>query len=160
MSGSGRKEDKPGPCVGGGKSIVEFLGVASPAPEGRRPEAGESATGAAAGFLKITLPFEEAEVLSLAESGLNEEEILAELGWEEALAPSQRAMFEAIIKKGHALGRAKLKRAQFQAALEGKVSAQSHLLAQMDPEPGASPEGEVIEVVREVLDPEEKDSKS
>ena len=139
---------------------MEYLGVASAPPEGRRPEAGESAKGPAIGALKISLPIKEAELLPLAESGLSEEEILAELGWEEALVPSQRAVFEAVLKKGRALGRAKLKRAQYQAALEGKVSAQSHLLARMDSESGASPEDEEIEVVREVLDPGEKDPQS
>ena len=160
MSCSGRKNGKTGACAAGKEFSVEALGVASPPPGGRRLEAGESATGPVVGTLKFILPFEEAELLPLAESGLSEEEILAELGWEEALAPSQRAVFEAILKKGRALGRAKLKRAQYQAALEGKVSAQSHLLARMDPESGASPEDEEIEVVREVLDPGEKDPQS
>ena len=160
MSGSGWKNDKPGACAAGEESFVEALGVASPPPEGRRLEAGESATGPTARALKITMPFQEAELLALAESGLSKEEILAELGWEEALVPSQQAVFEAIIKKGRALGRAKLKRAQFQAALGGKVSAQSHLLARMDRESGASPEGEEIEVVREVLHPGGKETQS
>ena len=160
MSGFGCKNDKPGSGADGEESIVENLGVASPPPEGGRLEAGESATGPMAGALKNTMPFREAEVLPLAESGLSEEEILAELGWEEALAPSQRAVFEAIIKKGRALGRAKLKRAQYEAALDGKVSAQSHLLARMERESGASPEGEEIEVVREVLDPGGKETQS
>ena len=160
MSGSGCKNDKPGSGADGEESIVEDLGVASPPPEGHRPEAGESARGKVAGTLKIGKPFQEAEVLPLAESGLSEEEILAELGWEEALAPSQRAVFEAILKKGRALGRAKLKQAQYQAALKGQVSAQSHQLARMDRETGASPEGEEIEVVREVLHPGGKETQS
>lgn len=160
MSCSGRKNGKTGPCAAGEKFSVEYLGVASPPPESRGPEAGESVPGPAIGALKFILPFEEAELLPLAESGLSEVEILAELGWEEALVPSQRAVFEAILKKGRALGRAKLKRAQYQAALEGKVSAQSHLLARMDSESGASLEDEEIEVVREVLDPGEKDPQS
>lgn len=65
----------------------------------------------------------------LAARGLNMEEILVELGWDGPLPPSRKVRIEAAIKKGRALGSAALKQAHYQAALEGKVTAQSHMLS-------------------------------
>ena len=87
-------------------------------------------------------------VESLAAQGLSLEQILLELGAEAELQPSLKVRAEAALKKGRALGAAKIKKAQYEAALGGSVTAQSHMLELLQ---DAEPEDEVTVTVERVV---------
>lgn len=95
------------------------------------------------------------QVEALAACGLTLEQIAVELGIVGAPRPSLRVRMEAAIKRGRAIGSAKLKRAHYQAALKGSVSAQKEMLALLEDEL----EDDDPVVVEEVIlhDPEEGD---
>jgi hypothetical protein len=67
-------------------------------------------------------------VESLAAQGLSRDQIFAELGVESEPPPTAQVRVEEAMKKGRALGAARIKKAQYEAALAGSVSAQSHML--------------------------------
>ena len=69
-----------------------------------------------------------AEAETLAGQGLNEEQVLAVLGVEGELNAEAEARLEASMRKGRALGAARIRKAQYEAALKGSVTAQSQLL--------------------------------
>ena len=68
------------------------------------------------------------KVLELAQHGHTQGEILICLGIQSPLEIEQQQEFQEAVRRGHALGRAEIKKAQYQAALEGKVTAQSQVL--------------------------------
>jgi hypothetical protein len=84
----------------------------------------------------------------LAGQGLSREQIEAELGIESDLPPALAVRVEVAMKKGRALGAAKIKKAQYEAALGGSVSAQSHMLEWLQ---DAEPEDEVTVTVERVV---------
>jgi hypothetical protein len=92
------------------------------------------ATDAPAGTEAPPLP---QRVAALAARGLDEAEIRVRLGLPEALdARSERMLAEAF-RHGQLLGRAAIKEAQFEAALGGRVTAQTQVLARL-----GEPQGE------------------
>ena len=72
------------------------------------------------------------EAERFAGKGLTLDEILVELGWEQEFQPSQKLQLEAAIKRGRAKGSAALKRAHYDAALGGQVSAQARMLTLLE----------------------------
>jgi hypothetical protein len=95
-------------------------------------------------------------VASLAECGLTLAEIFAELGVPSALPLSERQAAEAAFRKGRASGIARIKRAQFEAALSGKTGAQAQVLRSLGALPAdeSAITGEVA-VVREIIGAED-----
>jgi hypothetical protein len=89
-----------------------------------------------------------AAVEALAAQGLSLDQILFELGVEPELPPSLRVRAEAALKKGRALGAARIKKAQYEAALGGSVSAQCHMLELLQ---DAESEDEVTVTVERVV---------
>ena len=85
-------------------------------------------------------------VASLAAHGLTEPEIRLRLGLPARLSAAQATALAAAIREGRLKGSAEIKEAQFDAAKEGKTSAQARVLELLrDPD---IEEG--IEVVREI----------
>ena len=100
-------------------------------------------------------------VANMAGHGLTLSEIFEELGLPEPLPKSQRVAAELAFKKGRASGIAQVKRAQFQAALDGKTSAQAQVLKRLGvAEEGDSALNSEIEVVREIIDVPDENSTS
>lgn len=97
--------------------------------------------------------FDAEAVATLAAYGLTAEEILVKLEVPLPLPAGKRKEFAAAIRRGRALGSAKIKQAQFEAALEGRVSAQSHVLSTLGSgdDKGATTGGEPIRVIREII---------
>ena len=71
------------------------------------------------------------QVAALAACGLTLQEVTAELGVPSKLPRKHREAFEIAFKRGRASGIARVKQAQFAAALEGKTSAQAELLKRL-----------------------------
>ncbi len=170
MSPTPRKSTKSRPrkaAVKAVESVLDSLETPSHPPgnakrSGNTPEndpvgdAGESpgSTGESPGSTGAGLDL--AAVERLAGQGLTLAEILVELGWEEPLRPSRKVQLEAAIKRGRAKGSAALKQAHYNAAIEGRVSAQSRMLSMLeennDPDEDA---GETEFIVERVIIGEE-----
>lgn len=96
------------------------------------------------------------QVARLAARGLDEAEIRVRLELPEALdAERERTLAEAF-RRGQLLGRAQIKEAQYEAALQGRVTAQTRVLARLGEWPGeeggeAGGAAEDVEVVRRIL---------
>ena len=101
----------------------------------------------------------EEKIASLAALGLDEAEIEAWL--EESLEanPISNEGFETAVELGRIKGSARIKAAQYEAALQGKVTAQAQVLARL--EGGMIEEGEgedrEFEVVQEIITPEKSE---
>ena len=95
------------------------------------------------------------KIIAQATHGMTVEEILALLGEaieEEGITEEE---FQAVVERGIIEGCAEIKRAQYQAALRGKVNAQAKVLSLLGAEEGREPEhrGEKkeFEVIREII---------
>ncbi len=147
-----------------GESIVDLLDVPSPPPTGGRRHAGRTRAEAEGGGKFRLKPSAKAvidltAVASLAAHGLTEEEILIKLGVCGGLSPGQQEAFAEQIRKGRALGSAEIKRAQYQSAMEGKVSAQNHLLTALsDPAGEDRKEEEEFTVEEEIIQTDGQES--
>ncbi len=101
----------------------------------------------------------EEKIVSLAELGLDEAEIEAWL--EESLEddPISKERFDTAVELGRIKGSARIKAAQYEAALQGKVTAQAQVLARLEGDMIEEGEGEVreIEVVQEIIRPEKSE---
>ena len=91
------------------------------------------------------------EVERLAGQGLTLDEILVELGWEQALRPSHKLQLEAAIKRGRAKGSAALKRAHYDAAIGGQVSAQARMLTLLEEDKDSAEPAETEFIVERVM---------
>lgn len=95
------------------------------------------------------------KIIAQAAHGMTREEILVLLG--EAIAEEgiTEEEFQAVVERGIIEGCAEIKRAQYQAALRGKVNAQAKVLSLLGAEEGPEPEdkGETqeFEVIREII---------
>lgn len=137
------------------ETITDLRGLPSPSPtKRRRPErggAGDADGGKVPGPPSWNGPPLE-EVERLAGRGLTLEQILVQLEWEGELTASQRVRVEAAVKKGRALGSSAIKQAHYEAAINGRVSAQSHMLSILeDEENGGEEEETEFVVVRQVI---------
>lgn len=116
---------------------------------GDAPEEGED--GRDAEGVRIVLK----KIIAQAAHGMTREEILVLLG--EAIAEEgiTEEEFQAVVERGIIEGCAEIKRAQYQAALRGKVNAQAKVLSLLGAEEGPEPEdkGETqeFEVIREII---------
>ena len=94
----------------------------------------------------------EGKIAGFAAKGLAEVEIrhlLAEALMEH---PIEEDRFAAAMEKGRGMGRARIKSAQYDAALAGKVSAQAQVLARLENQEGQTKGGvREFEVVREIV---------
>ena len=101
----------------------------------------------------------EEKIASLAALGLDEDEIGAWL--EESLEddPISDEQFEKAVELGRIKGSARIKAVQYEAALQGKVTAQAQVLARLEGDMIEEGEGEVreIEVVQEIITPEKSE---
>ena len=99
----------------------------------------------------------EEKIASLAALGLDEAEI--EVCLEASLEddPISKERFDTAVESGRIKGSARIKAAQYEAALQGKVNAQAQVLARLEGDRIEEGEGEEreIEVVRKILTPEE-----
>ncbi len=145
------------------QTITDLRGLPSPPPTNRcrsvRSDAGDADEGKATGPESWSGPRLE-EVERLAARGLTLEQILVQLEWEGELTASQRVRVEAAVKKGRALGSSAIKQAHYEAALSGRVSAQSHMLSILEGEENGGEEEETeFVVVRQVIGeaPQEED---
>lgn len=137
------------PFPAGGGNGAGRLGTGKPHRAGgrRRAAGGEPPAAGPDEPEAAEAPSLAARVQSLAAQGLAEAEIRAVLELPERLDdPSEQALAEAF-RNGQLLGRAQIKQAQFQAALRGRVTAQTQVLARLgEPrgeERGESEEGDV-----------------
>ena len=99
----------------------------------------------------------EEKIASLAALGLDEDEIEAWLEGALEDDPISDERFEKAVELGRIKGSARIKAAQYEAALQGKVTAQAQVLARLEGDMIEEGEGEEreIEVVRKILTPEE-----
>jgi hypothetical protein len=120
------------------------------APRQGAPEGAQADTSAEA---------EPLDMEALAARGLTPEEIRAFLGLSLPLKPGHLAEMEPALERGRLIGRARLKLAQFEAALQGRVSAQTQMLARLGDELFEQAEEDPeVAVVRRILDPADGDA--
>ncbi|HKI97184.1 MAG TPA: hypothetical protein VKB51_01795 [bacterium] len=131
-------EHPPGPAPGTTPHPApEAPGAVVPfAPRPRRAKAARSAPEGLTGLDAVgpdapdDVPLEE-RVRELAARGLDEAEIRALLRLPGRLKPrAERQLMEAF-REGQLLGRARIKQAQYEAALQGRVTAQTQVLARL-----------------------------
>ena len=92
------------------------------------------------------------QIAGLAAKGLAEEEIRHLLANGLADHSLDDGRVAAAMERGRGMGRARIKVAQYEAALAGKVSAQSQVLARLENQAGHSEGGgREFEVVREIV---------
>ena len=125
------------------------------APDPGAPEAGRVAValsqpaasepGGSAQALAAPLPADlAAEVSRLAARGLSEPEIRARMNGLEGLTECAEEALRSAFQRGRLLGRAHIKEAQFEAALAGRVTAQSAVLGRLgEPDGGGEEEGTI-----------------
>lgn len=101
----------------------------------------------------------EEKIASLAALGLDEAEI--EVWLEEPLEddPISKERFDTAVELGRIKGSARIKAAQYEAALQGKVTAQTQVLARLEGDMIEEREGEdrEIKVVQEIITPEKNE---
>lgn len=144
----GRGSQGPGAKRGTGKrtrgeGVLERRSVASPAPE--------SAAGADAPDFSA--------IEEWAGYGLREAQVIEFLNIPPALAEAHRGAIQSAFRSGRARGLAAIRKAQYEAALAGRVTAQSHvadLLEEGEDEGGPEP----FLLVRSILTPDGPDPSS
>jgi hypothetical protein len=122
-----------------GADVVPFRQRLLGEPIGTRPpRRGRNAPGGGARPEPATPGGEEGEepalerqVCALAARGLAEEEIRARLELPPRMDDGTELMLAEAFRRGQLLGRARVKEAQFEAALQGRVTAQAHVLARL-----------------------------
>lgn len=87
-------------------------------------------------------------VTRLAAQGLDLAEVKARLGLPAEDTPAAEAALRAAMERGRLLGRAAIKHAQYEAALGGRVTAQSQVLARLGAD---DEEREAVQVTRRVI---------
>ncbi len=93
---------------------------------------------------------------TLAAQGLSEEEIRELLAEALAAEPLDDDSMARALERGRLLGVARIKAAQYEAALQGKVSAQARVLARLNGEhPEEDGGAREFEVVRRIIRPED-----
>jgi hypothetical protein len=145
MSGNGNGNgDAPGATPGGVLPFRPRESAAPPRPARRRkPRAAEGAADGCAPADEPQAALAD-QVAALAARGLDEEEIRARLELAEALDGPTERVLAAAFRRGQLLGRAQIKEAQFEAALRGRVTAQTRVLARLG-EPRGEDGGETDE---------------
>jgi hypothetical protein len=125
-SNGSRRGARAGGRAGHGRGLEVAEPVASARGSADERPAPEAVVQFPTSAAEPTLDLDQVE--ALAGQGLKLEEILAELGCEPPESSELGSRVEAAIRKGRALGAARIKKAQYEAALGGSVSAQSHML--------------------------------
>lgn len=101
----------------------------------------------------------EEKIASLAALGLDEDEIEAWLMESLEADPISDERFDATVELGRIKGSARIKAVQYEAALQGKVTAQAQVLARLEGDMIEEGEGEAreIKVVQEIITPEKSE---
>lgn len=145
-------------------TLLEARGLPSPLPPRRRRRKPPAAPEPAAGKKPPAPPEDSAappersaparksgvdleQVEKLAACGLSLEQIVAELGLKRPPGARMRVRMEAAIKRGRARGSAELKRAHYQAALNGSVTSLKEMLARLEEEEDEPDEDWIVEEV-------------
>ena len=101
----------------------------------------------------------EEKIASLAAIGLNEDEIETTLEAALEVDPISDERFEEAVELGRIKGLVRIKAAQYEAALQGKVTAQAQVLARLEGDMVEEGEGEErdIKVTRKIIMPKENE---
>lgn len=101
----------------------------------------------------------EEKIASLAAIGLNEDEIETTLEAALEADPISDERFEEAVELGRIKGLVRIKAAQYEAALQGKVTAQAQVLARLEGDTVEEGEGEErdIKVTRKIIMPKENE---
>lgn len=101
----------------------------------------------------------EEKIASLAAIGLNEDEIETTLEAALEADPISDERFEEAVELGRIKGLVRIKAAQYEAALQGKVTAQAQVLARLEGDMVEEGEGEErdIKVTRKIIMPKENE---
>lgn len=145
-------------------NILAFLRQPSPAPDARfkafitnsvRPLAGIETS--VPGDRKVPVDLD--QVTELAKRGLTIDEIRAELTFPAVLDDDTIGNIDLAIAKGRRLGRAEIKKANYDAAVSGGVSAQKQVLEMLDDDTGTGVAShDKVTVVRRVIESSHDDA--